>query len=340
MTEVIAIANRKGGSGKTTTAVALAVEWARRGRRTLLIDFDSQGHAGLGLGLREADDPTRTCHHLFRAPDTPLEALCRPVGIPNLMLCPADRDFSGDLTGPPDPYVLRRCLAAHQDRTRAEAETGAEAGAEAGAGVAVAQDTSGTLRAERADRPFDCVVIDTPPTTGASLLIAFAAAHRVLVPFQPHFLAAEGIRQLSRLYYYVATRYGPRLDGFAILPVMYDARLRMHRMVMADVERQFGRHRLLRGIRADVKLAESFGAGQPIQLFCPRSRGGLDYHLLAEDLALAWPGAPTPTPTPTPLSMGATALAGSDAADASARSPSTTPSPLPCSSAPTEGESS
>lgn len=251
-TAIVAVANRKGGTGKTTTAVNLSVEWARQGKRTLVIDLDSQGHTGLGLGVDGVSNPSATVHHLFRDPSVALDALCWPTEIEGLTVCPADPGFDGQVAGAVDPLLLRRCL-------------------------------------DQEDAPrFDRVVIDTPPTSGPSLLIAFAAATGILIPSPPDFLAAEGIRQLSQLFYTVATRHNPDLTRFAILPVMHDPRLRMHRTVMQDLEQQFGRTRMLRGIRTDIKLAEAFGVGKPIQVFNRRSRGGLDYHLLAEELDAAW----------------------------------------------------
>lgn len=256
MTAVVAVANRKGGTGKTTTAVNLSVEWARQGKRTLVIDLDSQGHTALGLGIDATQAPTATVHHLFHDSSAALKTLCWPTAIETLTVCPADPDFDGQSAGAVDPFLLRHCL----------------------------DHASGM--------GFERIVIDTPPTSGAALLIAFVAATGILVPSPPDFLAAEGIRQLSQLFYTVATRHNPALTRFAILPVMHDPRLRMHRTVMQDLERQFGRDRVLRGIRTDIKLAEAFGAGQPIQHFNRRSRGGLDYHLLAQELDLAWSWGP------------------------------------------------
>ncbi|GEO82998.1 ParA family protein [Pararhodospirillum oryzae] len=269
---VVAIANRKGGSGKTTTAVNLAVEWAMRGQRTVLIDLDTQGHAGLGVGLRRRPDPARTVHALFRdGPRARPETLARPTMVENLRLIPADPLFDYG-TASRDPGVLRAFLRGP-------------------------------------DAPeCDWVILDTPPTRDVLLTGALIAAHAVVVPFMPQPLALLGIRQLARVFHDVATGYEQDLRTLALLPVMIDLRLRMHREIMDAVERMFGPGLLLEGIHGSVRLAEAFGLGVPIRRHAPGNRAVEDFRLLADALdgrlrggrLQTGPDATTYLETPTP----------------------------------------
>lgn len=246
---ILAVANRKGGTGKSTTAVNLAAEFAARGWRTLVIDLDTQGHAGVGFGLRGLRD-TASVHRLFRQPDFDLRQAVRPTGVDHVWLAPADPNFEepGQASGgDADPQVLARALAA----------LGGE---------------------------FDRVVLDTPPSLGVALLAALAATDGVVVPLVPHHLAAEGVRQLARLILRVKSMVNPKLRMLGLLPMQADRRINLHRQVLGDLTRQFGAERLFGGIRTDIRLAEAFAAAQPVRLFAPRSRGALDYHLLAEEL--------------------------------------------------------
>ena len=237
--DIIVVTNRKGGTGKTTTAVNLAAEFAAGGERVLLLDLDTQGHCALGLGVRvESGRPT--VHSVLQGQGALDEALLK-TGWEGLDLVPADPDFQHGMM-PDDDRVLARAL----------------------------QESSIAAR-------YDRILIDSPPSLDALLFNALAVAHWALIPFVPHPLAGEGVRQLARVFFRVAMQSNADLRLLGLLPVMLDPRIGQHRKVCDQVAAQFGRERLLGGIRSDIKLAESFAAGRPIRDYAPRSRANQDY---------------------------------------------------------------
>lgn len=244
--QVLALSNRKGGTGKTTTTVNLAAEFGRRGLRTLVIDLDTQGHAACGFGV-EPGRGTPRAHHALREDGVPLADAVLPTALPNVWLAPADDQY--EEADRPTPATR---LAEQMARLRGR---------------------------------FDRIVIDTPPSLGGTLVNALAAADAVLVPLLPHHLAGEGVRQLTRLFFRVAMDHNPDLRLLGIVPVMVDRRLNLHRQVIAAMSRQFGADRIFTGIRSDIHLAEAFAAGQPIAAYRPRSRGTLDHSLLVDEIA-------------------------------------------------------
>jgi len=247
---ILAVANRKGGTAKTTTAVNVAAEWAAAGRRVLLVDLDPQGHATLGAGAHPAPDHPGL-RALLGAQPPALDPLLVPAAEPGVWVLPP-----GDpLAGPP-------------------------AGTDPGAAAS-------WLRREAARLGFERVVIDTPPDAGAALKLGLLAADHVVVPFVPHPLAAEGVRQMARLFYRIATRANAGLRLAGLVPVMLDRRLREHRRVVAELAGRFGAARLLRGVRASIRVAESLGRGLAVRRHAPRSGGALDYALLAGEIELA-----------------------------------------------------
>jgi chromosome partitioning protein len=246
---VIAIANCKGGTGKTTTAVNLAAELACLDRRVLLVDLDSQGHSGLGFGVR-AECEAQTAHEVFRRSGLDVASAVRPSGVPGVDVLPADRNFTIH-------------AAANEPQRLAEA-------------IAPLA------------RSYDVVLIDTPPAADLPLIAALAAAHCVLVPTQLSHLAHDGLVQFARLFFRVATSLNPDLSAFAIVPIQIDMRTHLQQTILARLLIDFGTQRIFRGIRTDVALAEAFGGGRPVRYHRPGARGAIDYGLLAEHVRRSW----------------------------------------------------
>ena len=245
--EIVVVTNRKGGTGKTTTSVNLAAECAALGQRVLLIDMDTQGHCAVGLGIVPAKDAP-TAHSLFLSAEARLADAIHATAWPNLDLVPANPMFEHD-SGAGEPTRL-----------------------------------ADALRGEGLIERYDLILIDSPPSLDGLLMNALCAAKRVLVPFVPHHLSAEGVRSLARVLFKVASGPNPELKLLAFLPVMLDRRIGHHRSVSEGVARQFGQERLLTGIRNDIKLAEAFGKRRPVRAYMPGCRGAEDYALAAREI--------------------------------------------------------
>lgn len=250
MTHILVVTNRKGGSGKTSTAVNLAAELAQRGQRVLLIDLDTQSHCALGLGIKLSKDSSTV--HGFFAGKHPLRPAIQTTQWENLHLIPADPLFEHG-SGCSDEFFLRTALA-----------------------------NEGILN------DYDTLILDTPPSLDILLLNALYSADRVLVPFLPHFLAGEGVKQLARVLFRVGSNRAN--EGVRVLiayvPVMIDTRIGQHKKVTGGIANQFGALRMLPGIRTDIRVAEAFGAGQPIRYYAPKSRAAQDYLNLTNALSL------------------------------------------------------
>lgn len=245
---VIAVCNRKGGAGKTTTAVNLAAELAALGRRVLLVDLDSQGHCAVGLGVK-VSSKTRTVHAIFTDPQARLVDAVIDTVFPGLSLAPADQLFEHG-SGVRDQLCLAHALA----------------------------DSAIAAR-------FDIVIVDTPPSLDLLLLNGLAAATWILVPYVPHPLSFEGVRQLMRVLFKVMSGPNPGLKVLGFLPMTAADHIRQHRSVTGEISRQFGAHRVLPGIRNDIRLAEAFAVGKPVRAYAPGCRGAQDFTELAACLA-------------------------------------------------------
>ena len=245
---IIAASNRKGGAGKTTVAVNLAAELATLGRRVLLVDMDSQGHCAVGLGIKLSKGDA-TVHSLFSDANARLVDVVQPTAFANLALAPADQLFEHG-SGLRDERRLARALAEDEIVER-----------------------------------FDIVIVDTPPSLDALLLNALTAASWVLVPYVPHPLSFEGVRQLVRVLFKVMNNANPELKILGFVPNTVTERIRQHRVVTGEVARHFGALRMLPGIRSDIRLAEAFAVGKPVRHYAPQTRGAQDFAELAASLA-------------------------------------------------------
>jgi chromosome partitioning protein len=251
MARTLVLSNRKGGSGKSASSVNVAAELAARGQRVLLIDLDTQSHCAVGLGLKLARD-TPTVHGFLAGRYTLRQALQQSVW-PGLHLIPADPLFDHGAAGEGELKLNHALLA------------------------------------EGLGDDYDTIVIDTPPSLDNLLLNALCAADRVLIPFLPHYLSGEGVRQLARVLFRVSSRgLNERLRILGFLPVMVDLRIGQHRTVNASLAHQFGAARLLPGIRTDIKVAEAFAEGKPVREHAPNSRAAADYAAVVTALEALW----------------------------------------------------
>jgi chromosome partitioning protein len=245
LARVLAVANRKGGTGKSTIAVNLATELGSRGYRVLIVDLDPQGHAGLGFDIFAAD-AEHTIHAAFHKSRVDLSAAVRTTSEPNVDLIAADRHFDGQITCA-DP----RCLA----------------------------------KAFNPIKPiYDVILLDSPPVAANVIVCALLASEGVLVPTLLDHLALDGVRQFARAYHHVMRRLGATLLGFAIAPMQVDFRTNMQKSVLAQMFRSFGSDQVMRGIGTDVSVAEAFGHCRPLRQYRANARAVADFSVMADDV--------------------------------------------------------
>jgi chromosome partitioning protein len=247
---VIAVANQKGGVGKTTTAINLGASLADLGFRTLIIDLDPQANASTGLGVDTREREVSMYDVLLH--DAPLRACIEPGGVRDLFIAPASLDLAGaeiELV----PAFSRELRL----RTAVEAVHG----------------------------DYDVVLIDCPPSLGLLTINALAAAAEVLVPIQCEYYALEGLGQLVRNVELVRARLNPTLEISAIVLVMYDARTRLAEDVAREVRTHFGSKVCRTVVPRTVRLSEAPSFGQPIIVFDPSSRGAIAYRELAKEVS-------------------------------------------------------
>ena len=250
MARVIAIANQKGGVGKTTTAVNLAASLAVAERRTLLIDGDPQGNATSGVGVPR-DSFEQTTYDVLIGATTIAQARIKQVQFANLDVLPATPDLAG-----------------------AEVELVNAEGRERRMHEAIAR-----IRGE-----YDYILIDCPPSLGLITLNMLAAADALLIPLQCEYYALEGLSQLLNTVHLIQHGVNPELGIDGVLLTMYDARLNLSRQVAADAREYFGSKVYKTVVPRNVRLAEAPSFGKPIVLYDVSSIGAQAYMAIANEL--------------------------------------------------------
>ena len=247
---VVAVANQKGGVGKTTTAVNLGAGLAELGYRVLVVDLDPQGNATTGLGI-DARNFENSMYDVIMK-DVPLEDCIEPTNLKNLFVAPATIDL-------------------------------------AGAEIELVPAFSREFKLRKAIRSvvddFDYVLIDCPPSLGLITINGLAAAGEVLVPIQCEYYALEGLGQLLRNVQLVQTNLNEELTVSTIVLTMYDARTKLADQVASEVRDHFGARVCRVVIPRTVRISEAPSFGQPITVFDPTSRGAIAYRELAKEVS-------------------------------------------------------
>ena len=249
MTRTVAVANQKGGVGKTTTAVNLAAALALNNRKVLLIDLDPQGNAGSGLGFPGVKIHRGAYEVLIGS--VPLEETIVEIAVPGLWLVPSGQRLAGAEVELVDmdrrEYRLKDALQGIADR-------------------------------------YDFILIDAPPSLGFLTINALTAAGSVLVPVQCEYYALEGLSHLLGAIRLVQQGLNPQLQIEGVLLTMYDNRLNLSQQVLEETRRFFAERVYRTVIPRNVRLSEAPSFGKPVVLYDPNCAGAISYMNLAREV--------------------------------------------------------
>jgi chromosome partitioning protein len=247
---VVALANQKGGVGKSTTAINLAAALAFQEQRVLLIDLDPQGNASSGLGIDRGSIEVSIYDVLLK--ESPLEDAIEPTSVRNLFVVPATIDLAG-------AEIELVSMFSRETRLRGAIEE--------------LDDEDG----------YDYVLIDCPPSLGLLTVNALTAAHSVVIPIQCEYYALEGLSQLLRNVDLVSANLNPELTVSGVVLTMYDGRTKLSREVAEQVRDYFKEVAFKTVIPRSVRLSEAPSYGEPIEAFDPMSRGAIAYRQLGRE---------------------------------------------------------
>ena len=249
MGRVIAVANQKGGVGKTTTAINLSACLAEKGQKVLAIDMDPQGNMTSGLGI-DKDEVEKNIYDLMIG-QVGVEEVLQKEAIENLDVIPTSIDLSAaeiELIGVEDKeFIIRNAVAPIKDN-------------------------------------YDYIIIDCPPSLSMLTINAMTTADSVLVPIQCEYYALEGLSQLIHTVELVKERLNPILEIEGVVFTMYDARTNLSLQVVENVKDNLNQNIYKTIIPRNIRLAEAPSYGMPINLYDPKSKGAESYMLLAEEV--------------------------------------------------------
>ncbi len=250
---VLAIANQKGGVGKTTTAINLGTALAAIGETVLIVDLDPQGNASTGLGIERRDRRTSTYDVL--ATNAPMREAVIPTAVPRLFIAPSTLDLSG----------LELEIGQQRDR------------------AFHLRNALNALNNDAQDK-FTYVLVDCPPSLNLLTVNAMAAANAILVPLQCEFFALEGLSQLLKTVDQVKTTLNPQLSIHGIVLTMFDARNNLANQVVADVRQFMGRKVYDTVIPRNVRVSEAPSYGKPVLVYDLKCVGSEAYLRLATEI--------------------------------------------------------
>jgi chromosome partitioning protein len=245
---VVALANQKGGVGKSTTAINLAASMAFQGQRVLLVDLDPQGNASSGLGIDRSAIDVSIYDVLLK--ESTLDEAIEPTAVRNLFVVPATIDLAG-------AEIELVSLFSRETRLRNAIEA--------------------------TDTEFDVILIDCPPSLGLLTVNALTAAGEVIIPIQCEYYALEGLSQLLKNVDLVTSNLNPKLKVSGVILTMYDGRTRLSKEVAEQVRQYFGDLTFETVIPRSVRISEAPSYGEPLQTLDPMSRGAIAYRHLGRE---------------------------------------------------------